>query len=235
MQSKQTLVLLPGLDGTGELFHDLITELNDNLNIVTVSYSQEETIEDYLSSINEKIGHNEQVILLAESFSGPIALHFITNHPEKIKCCIFSASFSKTPFLSVCKTAAFLPNWFFKNTSFQKFAIKHYCYGKYFTPSLGERTQKVINKISSTSIKQRLLLLSKQQSHNLIKDKNHNIVMPCLYLQADKDRIVRKFLSNALCKALPNINKKTINGPHLLLQTKPKESAKAILSFVNNS
>jgi len=233
--NKPTLVLLPGFDGTGKLFDGLINELGNNFNIVAINYCEEVTIEAYLTCINEKIGQNKQVILLAESFSGPIALHFITNHSDKIKCCIFSTSFSKTPFLSLCKAAVFLPDIFFQSTALQKIAIKYYCYGKYFTNHLGERTLKAINSISANTVKKRLKLLCTQQSHKLIKDKNHNIFMPCLYLQASEDKIVRKSLASDLCNALPNVNKVTINGPHLLLQTKPKECASAILDFVNKA
>lgn len=233
--SKQTLVLLPGFDGTGELFDDLVDELNEYFEVIIVHYSEEVTIEDYIACINAKIKHRDKIILLAESFSGPIALHFIANHSEKIQYCIFSTSFSKTPFLSLCKAADFLPHIFFKNTTLQKIAIKHYCYGKYLTDLLEERTLKAINGISTNTIKKRLKLLCTQQSHKLIKDKNHNFFMPCLYLQASEDKIVGKPFSGDLCNALPNISKIIINGPHLLLQAKPKECARAILDFVKGA
>jgi len=56
---------------------------------------------------------------------------------------------------------------------------------------------------------------------------------PVLYLRASRDRIVGARLSSDLTSQLPNVSIAEIDGPHLLLQTRPRECAAAILGFVS--
>jgi pimeloyl-ACP methyl ester carboxylesterase len=55
---------------------------------------------------------------------------------------------------------------------------------------------------------------------------------PVLYLRASRDRIVGARLSSALTSQLTGITITEIDGPHLLLQTRPRECAAAISNFV---
>jgi pimeloyl-[acyl-carrier protein] methyl ester esterase len=56
---------------------------------------------------------------------------------------------------------------------------------------------------------------------------------PVLYLRASRDRIVGARLSGALTSHLPNVSITEIDGPHLLLQTRPRECAAAVLNFIS--
>jgi pimeloyl-ACP methyl ester carboxylesterase len=53
-----------------------------------------------------------------------------------------------------------------------------------------------------------------------------------LYLQATRDRVVHRRLGRALTDNLTNIVIQEIEGPHFLLQARPRECAEAILRFV---
>jgi pimeloyl-ACP methyl ester carboxylesterase len=61
------------------------------------------------------------------------------------------------------------------------------------------------------------------------------IASPVLYLRASADRIVSSRLSRELTSQLPNVRVTEIDGPHLLLQSRPIECAAAIVSFVSTS
>ena len=58
------------------------------------------------------------------------------------------------------------------------------------------------------------------------------ITIPILYLRASHDRLVRPGLSQQLIDGLPNVVVQSIDGPHMLLQANPIESAKAIMKYL---
>lgn len=230
-----TLVLLPGFDGTGKLFTRLIDSLNEQnkqktLDIRVASYTNEIELDDYVQTVRNLIG-DEKVTLLAESFSGPIAIQLLSQYPETVERCIFSTSFAETPYLSLCNKAMQLPNIMFTSQTMRQMAMKQFCYGRHFTASLGKETLKTVQKLPVSVIKQRLSLLSKQSSQALIS----TIDTPCLYLKASDDKIVTSDLSEKFHSLLPNVRVHEIEGPHLLLQAKPADCAAAILTFCNES
>ena len=60
------------------------------------------------------------------------------------------------------------------------------------------------------------------------------IKVPCLALLGERDRLICKTAQRALVEAIGDRNIKRINGPHLLMQTRPEEVWKAIEDFANS-
>ena len=68
-------LLLPGLDGSGELFSSFLEHV-PGLDAVVVRYPDEPTAEldDYARHAASAIGDAPRCVVIAESFSGPVAL-----------------------------------------------------------------------------------------------------------------------------------------------------------------
>lgn len=68
-----TLVLLPGMDGTGELFASLLAQLGGETRSIVVRYPTCEFLNyDALTEVvKAQLPDGESFVLLAESFSGP--------------------------------------------------------------------------------------------------------------------------------------------------------------------
>jgi pimeloyl-ACP methyl ester carboxylesterase len=58
------------------------------------------------------------------------------------------------------------------------------------------------------------------------------ITTPVLYLRASNDRVVSTRLGLEMTSLLPNVKVVEIDGPHLLLQARPRECAAEIMQFV---
>src|SRR5688572_12014000 len=68
-----TAVLLPGLDGTGELFAPFVAAAPQGIRTIVVDYPTSKTSIDVLERrVREKL--TDRCILIAESFSGPIGV-----------------------------------------------------------------------------------------------------------------------------------------------------------------
>ena len=84
MGKDWTLTLLPGFDGTGELFGPLQAALGNDVVANAIRYEAEHSFEDYVDSV-ARILPRENAVLVAESFSGPVALSLLERYPDRIK------------------------------------------------------------------------------------------------------------------------------------------------------
>jgi pimeloyl-ACP methyl ester carboxylesterase len=86
-----TLVLLPGMDGTGDLFAPLVAALGPHMRTVIVRYPDEPldyASDEEIARAALPIGH--PFILLGESFSGPIAVSIAASAPRGSRAYIFA-------------------------------------------------------------------------------------------------------------------------------------------------
>lgn len=96
--SKLTLVLLPGLDGSGALFERLIRALQPEIACEAVRYPFDATwgyaaYADYAASV---IG-SRRVVLLGESFSGPVAVMVADRLGSQVAGVILATTFVTCP------------------------------------------------------------------------------------------------------------------------------------------
>ena len=79
-----SLVLLPGLDGTGNLFQPLLKELPEELEPIGVSYRVWEFL-NYSALrdlVLQRVPAGRPFVLLGESFSGPVAVLAAATRPQ---------------------------------------------------------------------------------------------------------------------------------------------------------
>ncbi|HJN46268.1 MAG: hypothetical protein CL477_18055 [Acidobacteria bacterium] len=93
------LVLVPGLDGTGRLFHRQTGLLARSHRVATYALrdtapTMESLVEDLLKVVTTAAGTSERAIVIGESFGGALALTFALAHPERVRALVIINSFS---------------------------------------------------------------------------------------------------------------------------------------------
>ena len=75
------LVLLPGLDGTGLLFDPLLRILPSHFSSIVISYPPDEPLgyAELVPYVKSRIPANEDFVIVAESFSGPLAVEIASS------------------------------------------------------------------------------------------------------------------------------------------------------------
>lgn len=217
---------MPGFDGTGELFGPLQNVLG--LDAVVVQYRNERVLDDYIETVAALLPE-ENAVLIAESFSGPVALALTARYPARIKCVVLCATFAVSPFRFLTQLSRFVPSIFFGPNPTQRSMIETFCLGKNADPMLVSKALSVIRSVPADTIKSRLEVLADVDIRPLLTRIN----TPTLYLQALQDEVVSPSLSRELIQGLPNNKLCKIDGPHLLLQARPNECADAIKSFID--
>lgn len=86
------IVLLPGMDGTGELFQDFVGFLPQSFQVVTVQYPTQEA---FSYAMLERLARaacsgTGPFVLVAESFSTPVALSLAATSPPSLRGIVFA-------------------------------------------------------------------------------------------------------------------------------------------------
>src|SRR5450432_4527597 len=99
MTIAKHLVLLPGLDGTGQLFSDFVASLPNTISATTVNYPAKEVLSysDLRPFVSAAVPECKSFVLLAESFSSPLALGFTASKPPNLAALIICAGFVSRP------------------------------------------------------------------------------------------------------------------------------------------
>jgi 3-oxoadipate enol-lactonase len=92
------VVLVPGLDGTGQLFHRQTKLLSRSHRTGTYALrdtapTMEALVEDLLRVVDAVAGSSERAIIIGESFGGALSLSFALAHPERVKALVIINSF----------------------------------------------------------------------------------------------------------------------------------------------
>ena len=95
------------MDGTGILFRPFIQELTQHIsedifkdiNVQAISYPCDQKLSygELIDYVRSRLPGEEEVILVAESFSGPIGYALAAEQPNMIRAVIFVATFLSPP------------------------------------------------------------------------------------------------------------------------------------------
>jgi pimeloyl-ACP methyl ester carboxylesterase len=222
------MILMPGFDGTGELFSPLTAALSPHYRPTVIRYRNERTFDDFVATVSAALPEHG-AILIAESFSGPIALALMARHPEKVQCAVLCATFVESPFHALTKLARFVPPALFGLNIAHRAMLRRFCVDDRCDPALMDQALAAIKSMPVQAIVTRLNVLADLRVRSLCRD----IRTPILILRATSDRLVSQSHYTQLIDALPGAAVKDVEGPHLLVQSRPQECARLIDEFVS--
>ena len=225
-----TLVLLPGLDGTGELFSPFIEQFPAEQRILKITYPTDyfiplEALQHYIIS---KLPEDQPLVLLGESYSGPVAAMIASSHKVDIRGVIFVATFVRFPQSILKILSQRVPLVWLLRLPIPNILIRFFCFGRWYTSSLSKMLRKSIRANQAEILAQRI-----RSATNLdVRQSLDKIEMPCLYIQASNDRLVPDKAVIDFKQRIRNLEVHKMNGAHFILQTQPKISFEVIISFM---
>jgi pimeloyl-ACP methyl ester carboxylesterase len=95
-----TLVLLPGMDGSGLLFRSFISALDSDLTPLVIDYPGAQCLSysQLTSLVQQRLPPRERYFLLGESFSGPVAIAVAAASPMNLAGLVLCGTFARNPF-----------------------------------------------------------------------------------------------------------------------------------------
>lgn len=224
-----TLVLLPGLDGTGIFFEDFADLLRKDgtfrplvipyPNSPALGYSE---LDNFVRAARPPA---DRYILLGESFAGPLATMIAAGNPPGLAALILCVTFARNPHpLLPLATSVLKPLPAMRVPYF----IQHRnLFGKFDSPSLRAKLRRIRGHVSSRTLKTRLECVA----HVDVTEKLRSVKVPVLDLRANADRVVSRASGDYIRNILPGIDTADLDAPHVMLQTVPHEAFAAIKAF----
>ena len=223
-----TLVLLPGLDGTGIMFRPLLRELGRECVPRVIGYPQDAGLgyPELTDLVRTQLPDGD-FCLLGESFSGPIALRIASEKPAGLRGVILCATFVRNPSPIFPAALAFL----ITAPLFMAWPV---------SAKLNVLTGM------SPSDEIRLLMMevkkatkSPVQASRTREALRANVVRelaecsyPLLYLCGLRDIVVPRRNLQHILSLRPDTQAKYLPTSHLVLQEAPREAAALIRAFM---
>jgi pimeloyl-ACP methyl ester carboxylesterase len=226
-----TLVLLPGLDGTGTLFGPLLEALAGKLRVTVLSYPADRALGyDALEAIAEAaLPAQGPLVLLGESFSGPLAVSLAAKHPGRVVGLVLCCTFVRNPRPLLGLLRALLPFVPFGQVPLPLMAgVLH---GRFDNPSLRAGLARALQRVPAAVLRARLRSVVDVDA----TPRLNQVVCPVLYLQADEDLVVPASAGRFIVRRHPSAEVLRLAGPHALLQSMPEECAKVVAAFVGDA
>lgn len=224
-----TLVLLPGMDGTGTLYEPLQQALNDKCKLLVMTYPVDQALgyAELEVLVQTRLPVDEDYVLLGESFSGPIALSITATQPMRLKALILCATFARNPYPLLAASRYALP---YLPTSLAPLSVlSHLLLGRFSSKELRVQLADALAQVKPASLKARLNAVLSCDAREKLKA----IKVPVLYLQATRDRLVPASAHADINRQLHVMETCKYDAPHFLLQTKAGEVARDILRFMS--
>lgn len=218
------IVILPGLNGTGALVSEVEALLSLHHSVISMQYPTDlHRYDDINAWILNKLPVGD-FIMVAESFSGPLAIMIAKNEPVGLKGIVFVATFARAPRKLPIFLTYILEVMPIKSRLLTGIA-QPFLMGRWSTKSFTKKFRKALKPIPTSTIARRLREVLKVN----VTEKLDELNLPMIYLSPTDDRLVPTKMSQDFGTVATNVI--ILDGPHFLLQAEHKASAKQIAKF----
>lgn len=224
------LLLLPGLDGTGRLFAPLLENLPPHFRATVVAYPSDEqqSYVELTDFVRGSLSPNAPYLILAESFSGPIAVRIAATAPPNLQGLVLCASFVSVPVNSAVRSVLNCVSRFLFLVPPPRAAIRYFLAGDDAPDELVTRCVDALSSVSSSVLSHRLRMALEVDERQALGE----VSVPVLYLLPTRDRVVSNGCVDIIRALRTDVTIAPIDSPHLLLQREPIEALKEIEAWM---
>ena len=225
-----TLVLLPGMDGTGALFVDLVAELPATLKVTVARFPTDRffSYSELVSCVTEIIP-STSFLLVAESFSTPLAAKVAATRPPNLAGLVLCAGFITNPIGRWAALVRVLGRPSLFRLAPPSLVLKYFLIGASPPNALEAAVRRALRAVNPEVLAGRVrAALDCDARDDLARTR-----IPVMYIQAESDRLVSATCFREVQRLRPDTVLASIPAPHLVLQREPRKAAEAILRFID--
>ena len=219
---------LPGLHGSAGLFRAVEDILPGGIETDFIEFptTGKQSYGALSRWLKEKLPEGQKRLLIAESFSGPLAIRLAAERPDDISGIVLAASFCDAPLNPGIAMLPLRPLFMVKPS---RSALRHFLIGDDASGTEVAELRAVIKAIPSATLAKRVrTILNLEEGDNPALPKN----MPMMILQAQSDNLVPWEAQSRLVSTYPQASVHWIESPHLILQREPQQCVERILEFI---
>ena len=225
-----TLVLLPGLDGTGDFFQPLLESLGDSVRSRVVRYPVDSAF-DYATCealVRAALPTDGPYVLLGESFSGPIAISLAAEAPQGLAGIILCATFASNPRPRLAFIRPLLPYIPYHGTKSSLPLSRFLVLGRWITPAIRELHLKILSEVPPATMRARIEAVADCD----VREALGRVRVPILCLVPKHDRLIPRSAARVIQQRAPAARVVEVDAPHCLLQCVPGMAAEQIRGFL---
>ena len=220
------VVLLPGMDGTAELFAPLREVWDAQVPLHPVRYDPADATARYPDRPVDL--PDGPLVLVGESFSGPIAMQLARDERVVglVLCCTFATSPVPRCLRLATSVAVAAPV-----ITPPALAVRRFMVGRDADDGLVSLVRRAIDEVPAATFRRRVrdvLTVDAREALGAIR-------CPVLVLSASNDWLVPRRCTDELLALRPDAEHVSLQGPHLLLQARPRAAALAMANFAQRS
>jgi pimeloyl-ACP methyl ester carboxylesterase len=221
------IVLLPGLDGTGELFDRVAGFLAGDFMVTIARYPQDPNLgyAGYVDLVRKEVG-KRSVYILGESFSGPVAVLVAAQLGAQVLGVVLAATFVRNPW----------PGWLIRGAARmnpEKMPVRlrdALLMGKYGDAELAKKVDEIIRGLPRPVRAARLRAVAEVD----VRREFAELRCPILVLHGRGDWLVPMSLMQKAVGLKGGARMIVLPAAHMLLQTRAAEAAGEIVYFTRS-
>ena len=222
-------VVLPGMDGTGMLLADFAAALKPELEPIVVSYPADRPYgyPELEAIAREALPQHGAFVMVAESFSGPIAVAIAASRPQGLRGLVLCCSFVRNP----VPATRFLDR--FLNLLPMRLAMPMLDWlllGRFSSEMLRTALRGALDAVSPVALRARLKAVLRVDA----RPELARVEVPVLYIRASEDRMIPLSAQGTIADVSPQLRVEEVIGPHFLLQVAPSAAAECVKGFVRD-
>ena len=224
MEQAMELVLLPGMDGTGLMFGPFVRCLPAGLRAAVVHYpaDRECSFEELADIARAAIPADGPAIIVAESFSGLVACELLKRRPASVRGVVFVGAFLAPPRPLLIRVLSALPVGAQRCGRIGLSLIGWACLGRPCAAETLDLLAAALAEVDPRILAGRLRMILQPPAAPAAID------VPACYLRATHDRLVPARCTAEFASLAAEFEVIPIDGPHMLLQSRPAECWRAV-------
>jgi pimeloyl-ACP methyl ester carboxylesterase len=163
--------------------------------------------------------------IVAESFSGPVAVMVGAKRPTGLRGIILSASFVVPPAPQWLRVVPFELCF---RVGIPKVLLSRFLLDSRSAPAVAPEVASAVASVSRLVLGARVREVLSSNTSGALR----SCAVPVVFISAGTDRLLGSRGLRAARRAHPEIERVTIEGPHLLLQARPVEAASVIRGYL---
>ncbi|HEX9053155.1 MAG TPA: alpha/beta hydrolase [Anaeromyxobacter sp.] len=222
-------LLLPGLDGSGRLYAPLLEAGPRAFRPEVLSYPPDERLgyDDLVARVRPRLPRG-RFVLLAESFSGPVAVRLAAERPAGLEALVLAATFLRAPLNPLLHPVRGLVGARLFGFPMPAAVVRCFLAGPDAPDAIVREVQRAVAAVSPD-------VLAHRSSEALRVDVRADLArvdVPVLLVAPTRDRLLRTDVADEVLAIRPDAEVALVEAPHMVLQRCPQASLARIEEFL---
>ena len=227
--ARTTALLLPGIDGSGRLYAPLLAAAPRRLAPIVLSYPPDEPLGlDALVARVRAALPRGRFVLVAESFSGPVAIRIAAERPPGLVALVLAATFLHRPLSPLLHPLRGLVGARMFGLRMPAPLVRHFMAGHDAPDALVADVQAAVAAVRADVLALRAL----ESQRDDVRDELAAVVAPLHLLDPARVRLNRTDVVKDVLAVRPDAEVALIDAPHMVLQRAPHACLARIEAFL---